>query len=222
MKKIFGGTETKIVRYVEETFRPEDQALKDARERMKKGSLPAIQVGKMDSLHLEVLTRACGAKKAVEIGTLGGYSGICIARGLSPNGKLFTLELKPEHAELARENFLAAGVASFVEILVGPAIENLNKITSEGPFDLVFIDADKPSYPAYLQWATENLRIGGLLLADNTLGWGLIAEDQFETEEDEKAILALRDLNLKMSQEGRFRATLLPTGEGMTAGVKIR
>src|SRR4051812_47823124 len=98
MKKIFGGTETKIVHYVEEVFKPEDHILKDARERAEKKGLPAIQVGKMDGLHLEILTRTTGAKKAVEIGTLFGYSAICIARGLGHDGKLYTFELEQAHA----------------------------------------------------------------------------------------------------------------------------
>ena len=222
MKTIFGGTETKIVHYVEEIFRPEDPILREARERSEKKGIPLIQIGKMDGLHLEILTRDSGAKKAVEIGTLGGYSGICIARGIGPEGKLYTFELEPSHAEVARENFQKAGVSDKIEILVGPALENLNKITHHGPFDLVFIDADKVNYPAYLQWAADHLRVGGMVLGDNTFAWGMIAEDKFETLDDEKTVKALRDFNLTVAQKGRFRATILPTGEGLTLGVKIK
>ncbi len=222
MKKLLGGTETKIVHYVDTVFQPEDSILKEARERSERRGLPTIQVGKVDGLHLEVLTRAIGAKKAVEIGTLGGYSGICITRGLGPEGKLFTFELEQTHAETARESFKRAGLSDQIEIFVGPALENLNKITKNGPFDLVFIDADKVSYPLYLKWAADHLREGGVVLADNTFAWGMIADETFESAEDEAAVKALREFNLVVAQGGRFRSTLLPTGEGLTFAVKIR
>jgi len=222
MKKIFGGTETKIIHYVDSTFEPEDSVLKWARELGDRKGLPSIHVGKMDGLHLEVLTRTAGAKKAVEIGTLGGYSGISLLRGLGPEGRLYTFEMEPAHAEVAKESFQKAGVLNQVEVFVGPAIENLNKINKFGPFDLVFIDADKVSYPAYLKWATENLRIGGLVIGDNTFAWGMIADQQFEAPEDEAAVKALREFNQTVAQGGRFRATILPTGEGLTVAVKIK
>ena len=221
MKK-FGDTENKIVHYVDLVFQPEDSVLKESRERAEKRGLPIIQVGKMDGLHLEILTRSTGAKKAVEIGTLGGYSGICIARGLGPEGKLYTFELEQSHAEVARENFRKAELSNQIEIIVGPALDNLNKINKNGPFDLVFIDADKVSYPQYLKWAADHLRIGGLVIADNTFGWGMIADDKIESAEDEASVKALREFNLVVAQGGRFRSTLLPTGEGMTLAVKIR
>lgn len=207
---------------MEQVFRPEDAILKEVRERGEKKGLPLIQVGKMDGLHLEVLTRAFGVKKAVEIGTLGGYSAISIARGMGPSGKLYTFELSPLHAQTAHESFERAGVSQQIEVIVGPASENLDKIKEKGPFDLVFLDADKTGYVSYLKWAAENLRIGGAVLADNTFAWGMIADDQFETDEDRLAAVALREFNLAMAQGGRFRSTLLPTGEGLTLGVKIK
>src|SRR5258706_5908911 len=102
MKDYFGGREDTLVRYLNRVFRPEDAILKETRERSLKAGLPEIQVGSMDALHLEVLTRAAGARKAVEIGTLGGYSGIAIARGLGQGGRLHTFELEPQHAAVAR------------------------------------------------------------------------------------------------------------------------
>jgi caffeoyl-CoA O-methyltransferase len=222
MKRIFGGTETKLVQYVENTFHPEDTILTKLRERAEQKGLPSIQVGKMDGLHLEVLVRATGAKKAVEIGTLGGYSGICIARGMGPSGKLYTFEIDPVHAEFARESFREAHVSEQVEVFTGPALEKLNAITQNGPFDLVFIDADKVNYPFYLQWAAENLRIGGLVIGDNTFAWGMIADTEFDTLDDEQSAKGLQKFNQTLAQSGRFRSTILPTGEGMTLGVKIK
>jgi caffeoyl-CoA O-methyltransferase len=134
-KKLFGGTETKLVSYIEQTFQPEDPILKEVRDRMERKGFPMIQVGKMDGLHLEVLTRASGAKKVVEIGTLAGYSGICILRGIGPKGKLYTFELQDSQAEEARENFRRAGLLDQVEIFVGPALEQLSKIAHMGPVD---------------------------------------------------------------------------------------
>jgi caffeoyl-CoA O-methyltransferase len=222
MTKLYGSTETKIVNYVESVFQPEDAILKEARERADKMGLPSIQVGKVDRLHLEVITAAIGAKKAVEIGTLGGYSGSSIVRGMGPTGKLYTFELEQSHADVALETFRRGGVAEQIEILVGPASENLDKITQYGPFDLVFIDADKTSYPLYLKWAAENLRVGGTVLGDNTFAWGMIADEKFESAEDKASVMALREFNQTVAQGGRFRATILPTGEGLTFAVKIK
>jgi caffeoyl-CoA O-methyltransferase len=220
-KKLFGGTETKIVQYLDQTFQPEDSILKEVREQSEQKGLPPIQVGKMDGLHLEVLTRAFHAKKAVEIGTLGGYSGIRIVRGMGSEGNLFTFELEEKHAAVARSSFQKAGIQNQVQIFVGPALENLKQIQSQGPFDLVFIDADKPNYPNYLDWAYQNLRMGGAILADNTFAWGMIADDSFDNREDEIAVKALQQFNAKVAQSGKFKATLLPTGEGLTLAVKV-
>ena len=141
--------------------------LREIRERTVAAGLPAIAVGKMDGLHLELLARAANARRAVEIGTLGGYSGVCLLRGM-PDGRLDTFELEPKNAEVARESFTRAGVVDRVRIHVGPAAEKLRDIEGDGPFDLVFIDADKTGYPTYLTWAEEHLRVGGVVLLDNT------------------------------------------------------
>jgi caffeoyl-CoA O-methyltransferase len=216
MKDYFGGREDKLVRYLERVFRPEDGVLKEARERGLRAGLPEIQVGGMDALHLEVLTRAFAAKKAVEIGTLGGYSGTAIARGLGEDGTLHTFELEPAHADVARETFRKAGVDGRVKIHLGPAIERLRDVEREAPFDLVFIDADKEGYPAYLAWAARHLRVGGAVLADNTFAFGEIVDGR------SAGARALREFNRELAEGGRFRATLLPTGEGLSLGVKVR
>jgi caffeoyl-CoA O-methyltransferase len=226
MEKSMRQTDEKLVRWVESRFNPADAALADVNRRARDARIPMIQVGAMDGLHLEVLARAAGARKAVEIGTLAGYSGICIARGLAPEGRLWTFEFEPLHAEVARESFRRAGFADRVEVQVGPALELLPSIEGHGPFDLVFIDADKTSYPGYLDWAERNLRIGGMVIGDNTLAWGMIADESFDSPEDRAAVEALREFNRRLAltpeQGGRFRSTLLPTGEGLTVGVKVR
>src|SRR5438046_1545001 len=117
MSKNFGQNDPVIAEYAEKVFKPEDEILKQVRKSAQAAGLPDIHVGSMDGLHLEILTRACGAQKAVEIGTLAGYSGINICRGLKPGGKLFTFELSPKHAEVALENFKKAGFGSSVEVI---------------------------------------------------------------------------------------------------------
>jgi caffeoyl-CoA O-methyltransferase len=212
----------KIAKYVHELFRPEDSLLAEIRKRSEGEGLPAIHVGQMDGLHLEVLARMSGARKIVEIGTLAGYSGVCLARGMGPQGKLYTFEFEPKHAEVARQTFARAGVSGQIEMFVGPALDNLSKIEGHGPFDLVFIDADKVSYPNYLAWAADHLRVGGVVLGDNTFAWGGIADDRFDDAEEEASVRALQEFNRQAAQGGRFRSTILPTGEGLTVAVKIR
>jgi caffeoyl-CoA O-methyltransferase len=216
MKDYFGGREESLVGYLNRVFQPEDAALREARERSLKAGLPEIQVGSMDALHLEVLTRAVGARKAVEIGTLGGYSGTAIARGLGKGGRLHTFEIERKHAEVALETFRKAGVEDRVEIHLGPALERLPDVEGEAPFDLVFIDADKEGYPAYLSWAARHLKVGGVVLGDNTFAFGEIVDGRSAGAE------AIREFNRELAQGGRFRSTLLPTGEGLTLGVKVR
>jgi len=219
--KGFGQGDGALAAWAESIYRPEDDVLREVRERSTAAGLPAIQVGRFDALHLEVLARAAGARHAVEIGTLGGYSGIALLRGMGEHGFLDTFELEQRHAEVARATFERAGVAARVRIHVGRAAEMLREIERDGPFDLVFVDADKTGYPAYLAWAEEHLRVGGVLLADNTFGFGHVHEER-PAGESREAMAALRAFSERLAQGGRFRATMLPTAEGLSLGVKVR
>lgn len=219
--KGFGQGDPALAAWAEAVYAPEDDVLREIRERSVAAGLPAIQVGKFDGLHLEVLARAAGARRAVEIGTLGGYSGVCLLRGMGDAGFLHTFEARPAHAEVARESFARAGLSGRVAIHVGLAREGLPGIEGDGPFDLVFVDADKGGYPAYLAWAEEHLRPGGLLLADNVFGFGHVHEPGFAGE-DAGAIAPLREFSERLARGGRFRATILPTAEGLSVGVKVR
>ncbi len=219
--KGFGQGDPALSAWAEETFAPEDAVLAEIRARSLRAGLPAIAVGAMDGLHLEVLARACAARRAVEIGTLGGYSGVCLLRGMGEGGFLHTFELHPRHADVARESFRRAGVAARVEVHVGPAAERLGEVEGDGPFDLVFVDADKAGYPAYLAWAEVHLRVGGLLLADNTFGFGHVHDPGWRGE-DAGAVAPLRAFSERLARGGRFRATMLPTAEGLAVGVKVR
>ncbi len=219
--KEFGQASAALAAWAESVYAPEDDVLREVRKRSAAAELPPIEVGRMDGLHLEIIARACGARRAVEIGTLGGYSGVCLLRGMGEAGFLDTFELVPRHAEIARASFERAGVAARVRIHVGPALERLRDVERDGPFDLVFVDADKAGYPAYLAWAEDHLRVGGVLLADNAFGFGHVHERGYRGE-DEDAIAPLRRFSERLARGGRFRATILPTAEGLSFGVKIR
>jgi caffeoyl-CoA O-methyltransferase len=219
--KGFGQASAALAAWAEEVYVPEDDVLRDIRERSAEAGLPPIEVGRMDGLHLEVLARASGARHAVEIGTLGGYSGVCLLRGMGEASLLDTFELDPRHAEIARVSFERAGVAARARIHLGRALERLRDVEPDGPFDLVFIDADKDAYPAYLAWAEDHLRVGGVLLADNAFGFGHVHERGYRGE-DAAAMAPLRRFSERLVRGGRFRATILPTAEGLSFGVKIR
>jgi len=215
--KGFGQGSPELARWAESVFQPEDEVLAEIRARSIREGLPAIAVGRFDGLHLEIVARLVGAKKAVEIGTLGGYSGVCLLRGMGDDGVLDTFELDAHHAEVARESFRKAGVADRARIHVGPAREKLREIEGKGPFDLCFVDADKTGYPAYLEWAARNLRVGGVVLGDNAFGFGGVAKP-----DGDEGVRALRRFNEELARGGRFRATMIPTEEGLALGIKVR
>ena len=219
MNKPFGNSDPKLSEYVSRVYAPEDEVLAEIRNRSAAAGLPDIQVAALDALHLEVLARATGARRAVEIGTLGGYSGVALLRGMAPDGALDTIEMSPRHAEVARESFRRAGVAVRARVHVGMAADILPDLASNGPFDLVFIDADKEGYPAYLDWATDNLRPGGVVLLDNAFLFGNLPESP--TGDRAAQIRAMQSVHEMLARSGRFRATVLPTGEGLAFGVRL-
>lgn len=221
MEREFGQANPDVVRYAYDEFQPEDSILSHAREHARQKGLPEIEVGAFDARHLEVFVRMLNVGKAVEIGTLGGYSAITIARGMRPGGKLHTFELDPHHAEVAKQNIAQARLLADVVVHVGPAMENLPSVAHEAPFDLVFIDADKGNYPKYLAWATDHLKVGGAVIADNTFAWGRIHRHYDLSPGEARAVSALREFNHIVAHSGRFRSTILPTGEGMTIAIKV-
>jgi caffeoyl-CoA O-methyltransferase len=219
MNKGFGNDDARLARYVSETYRPEDDALRDVRERSDAAGLPDIQVAALDSRHLEVLVRMTGARRALEIGTLGGYSGLAIFRGMQPGGTLTTLELEAAHAAVAAETFRRAGVAERARILQGRALDLLPTLVSEPPFDFCFIDADKENYPLYLDWVARLLRPGGVIAADNVFLFGQMAGPVGAGASEEAQ--AMHAFHLRLARSGEFRATVLPTGEGLAVGVRV-
>jgi len=218
VNKPFGNSDEKLSAYVTRVYAPEDAVLAEIRARSAAAGLPDIQVAALDALHLEVLARAAGARRAVEIGTLGGYSGVALLRGMGAEGELDTIELSEHHAEVARESFRRAGVAARARIHIGAAADVLPQLARRGPFDLVFIDADKEGYPAYLDWAATNLRPGGMVLLDNAFLFGSLADAPTGDRGDQ--IRAMQSVHETLARSGKFRATVLPTGEGLAFGVR--
>ncbi len=157
--------------YISALFAPGDAVLHDALADMKRENVPGINVSASEGKLLHVLALLSRPRRILEIGTLGGYSAIWLARALPEDGKLISLELDPHHADVARRNIERAGLSRKVEIRVGPALDSLTRMTADGeaPFDLLFIDADKDGYVDYLRLAAPLVRAGGLILGDNTL-----------------------------------------------------
>ena len=147
MNKPFGNADEKLSAYVTRVYAPEDEVLAEIRARSAAAGLPDIQVAALDALHLEVIARAAGARRAVEIGTLGGYSGVALLRGMAPDGELDTIELSERHAAVAQESFGRAGFGKRVRIHIGAALDVLPKLAPRGPFDLVFITPTRRATP---------------------------------------------------------------------------
>lgn len=202
-------TFTAVDEFVEATLAPDDEALAGAVVAADAAGLPAIQVSAAQGRLLTMLARLVAARAVLEFGTLGGYSTICLARGLEPGGRIVTLELDPHHAEVARASIERAGFGDMVELRVGPALGSLPGLEADGagPFDLVFVDADKPNTPAYVAWSIERTRPGGLIVADNVVKAGRLAEDP----PGDELIAAQRRLHQELARDARVEATTIQT-----------
>jgi caffeoyl-CoA O-methyltransferase len=159
----------RLLHEMEARFAPEDEALRNALKRADEGQIPAGQISPLQGRLMQVLALACGARTILEIGSLAGYSGIWLARGLPADGKLISLEVNPVHAEMARAAFAEAGLSAQAEVRVGAALDLLPALISEAPFDLIFLDADKINNLHYLDWALRLSRVGTLIIADNII-----------------------------------------------------
>jgi predicted O-methyltransferase YrrM len=188
----------------------QDAALEQAQRAAEAAGLPPISVTAAQGKLLHLLIKMQGARNVLEIGTLAGYSTIWMARALPPGGKLITLESEPKHAEVARANIERAGVAAQVEIRVGAALETLPALGAEGPFDLVFIDADKENNAGYFQWALKLSRPGSVIIIDNVVREGKVADPD---STDEK-VLGVRQVIDLIAAEPRVSATAIQTVGG--------
>ena len=198
-----------VDRYFIDKLVHEDPALVQTRESPATHDIPQIDVAPNQAAFLSLITRISGAKRVLEFGTLVGYSAIWFARAVGPDGHVVTLELSEKHAEVARENFASAGVADNVEVLVGPAAESAQRLidTSAEPFDLVFIDADKPSNPVYLNAALQLSRPGTVIIVDNVVRRGAVADPDSDNV-DAHGVRAMTDL---IADSPRLTATSVQT-----------
>ncbi len=196
--------------YLNDTLVLPDAVLEAALQASVAAGLPQINVSPPQGKFLHLLARVQGARNILEIGTLGGYSAIWLARALPPGGgRLITLEVDAKHAEVARANLARAGLANVTQVRLGRAIDTLPELEREsaGPFDLVFIDADKPSNPEYFAWALKLSRRGTVIVVDNVVRGGAVAD----TASSDAAVLGVRRLNQMMAAEPRISATAIQT-----------
>jgi predicted O-methyltransferase YrrM len=194
--------------FLSDLLAPDDEDLAAGREASDQAGLPSIAVSATQGKFLGVLARAIGARRILEIGTLGGYSTTWLARGLAPGGRLVTLEYSPKHAEVARANLARAGLADVVEVRVGAALETLPSLAAESPepFDLVFVDADKAPYAQYLDWAARLTRPGGLIVGDNVVRRGRVVDPG-----DDENASGVRAFLQAMAADPRLDGTVLQT-----------
>jgi caffeoyl-CoA O-methyltransferase len=197
-------------------YAAEDEALRGALAAGASAGMPEIQISPLQGRLLQVLAAACGARKILEMGALAGYSGIWLARALPPGGRLISLEVSEKHAEVARGALAKAGLADRAEVRVGHAAELLPTLQGEAPFDLIFIDADKPGYPAYLDWALRLCRVGGIIVADNCIRGG----KPFQGDDD-PGNQAIVEYDERIARDPRLRSVVLPLDEGGMDGFAI-
>ena len=198
-----------VDQYILKLVGGEDEALRAADRSITEENLPPISVSANQGKFLNVLAKACRAKKILEIGTLAGYSTIWMARALPKDGKLISLEFDPHHARVAKNNIERAGLSKIVDIRIGHAIELLPQLqaNNEGPFDMIFIDADKPPYTEYFQWALKLAHSGTLIVADNVIREGNVL-DAASTDD---MVLGVQRFNEYLSQTTSVTATILQT-----------
>jgi predicted O-methyltransferase YrrM len=200
---------TSVDDYITSLFVPSDPVLQQTLASSEAAALPSISVAPNEGKLLMLLAQLCGARNILEIGTLGGYSTIWLARGMAPGSTLITLEANPKHAEVARANIARAGLTEVVEVRLGPAVDTLAQLATERhcPFDLIFIDADKENYPAYLAAALKLSRRGTLILADNVIRDGEV----INPDSSDPRVQGARRFNQLLANEPRVRATAIQT-----------
>jgi len=200
---------TSVDDYITDLFVPFDPVMKEALATSEAAGLPSISVAPNEGKLLMLMAQICGARRILEIGTLGGYSTIWLARGMAPGGSLITLEASAKHAEIARLNIARASLANVVEVLVGPALDTLPQLAAEGrgPFDLIFIDANKEGYAEYFAWALKLARPGSVIIADNVIRDGEI----LDPASSDTRVQGVRRFNELLAKEPRVKATVIQT-----------
>lgn len=213
MSKTSTPVDERLFAYLATKTIQEDDYLAGLRIAAAKAELPEIHIAPEQAAYLQIQLRAINAMNVVEVGTLGGYSAISMARGMPAAGRVITLELEPTHAEFARTWISNSDQSGKIEVRIGDAVKTLADIP-DGETDAVFLDADKPGYVKYLKQAMRILRPGGILLADNVLAGGLVADGNGETE------VAIREFLDTAAAEPKMQSVIVPLGDGIFVGVK--
>lgn len=185
--------------------------------RERTGNAAGMQIGDDQAVLMEILARAMGARRAIEVGTFTGYSALAVARGMGPEGRLLSCDVSEEWTAIAQEYWERAGVADRIDLRIGPGLDTLRSLPEEEQFDLAFVDADKVGYSAYYGELLPRLRRGGLLLVDNTLWGGLVLDPAAEDEDT----VAIRAFNDRAAADPRVRVVVLPIGDGVTVIQKL-
>lgn len=202
--------------YLRELFHKDDDDLARLQTEAAAAGLPSISIGPEQGKFLQLLIQLSGARKVLEIGVLGGYSGAWIARALPADGKLIGLELEKRHADFALDQWRRMGLADRVEVRVGAAIELLPGLADEAPFDLVFIDADKNNYPGYLEYALRYSRAGTIILGDNVSMGGSVVDP---ARQESDWVQGMRKFASNLSQDERLVSTVVPYSDGLAMAV---
>lgn len=206
-----------LSKYISDLFAPHDDVLEHVWQETPKSGLPSISVQPEEGRFLQILVKILGASRALEIGTLGGYSSIWIARGLVESGKLITIEKDPAHAKVAHDHFKTAGLLDIVEIHIGDGHKILKTINDETPFDFIFIDAEKLGYGDYFNWALKNIRLGGIIATHNAFRRGSVTNNRADDEYSQ----FMRDFNRRVASEESVISTIYPAGDGTLISVKV-
>jgi caffeoyl-CoA O-methyltransferase len=205
-----------IVDYMTRLFPAEDQLLEDLRRDAEAAGIPPIQISAEQGAFMQVLLRSVDARSVIEVGTLGGYSAIMMARALPADGQVVTIERDPLRAEFARNHIARAGLDGKIRVVVGSGVDVLEReLAGSGPYDFAFIDADKPSYVRYLELIYPMIRPGGLIAGDNALAWGKIADDT-----DDPDVKGMQAFNRAMADHPGLQSSIVPVGDGMCLGWK--
>jgi predicted O-methyltransferase YrrM len=200
--------------YITSLFSAEDELLASLRDEADRSGLPSIAISADEGRLLQVLLTSIGARRVLELGTLGGYSAICMARALPRDGHVLSIELEERHAAFGRRYIERAGLAERVEVRVGRALEVLPALDGRR-FDAIFLDADKEPLPTYFEWALRLVRPGGLIIGDNALWGGRV----YETSDNDAKTQAVREFNRRMATDPRVLGIIVPTHDGVAVAV---
>lgn len=205
--------------YLDEIFGREDHLLQSIQQAAKREGVEKMQISPHEGRILQFLIQISKSKKIVEIGTLYAYSTLRMARVLPEEGQIWTLDMSVERHKISQEILKDSPDYKKIKWISGQALETLRSIENQGPFDMVFVDADKGAYMDYLLWSEKNLKTGGLIVADNSFLFGAVYGEA-ESSQREETIAVMREFNKRVSHSSSWRGALIPTNEGLTVGIK--